>query len=174
MVNVLDAVKACGAFVYEREPFINSGGCAVYAAHVARRLKALGVPVWARVADFSRRTNLAEARRALHTNNRNARRPFYARDWNGAGVGFNHVLIQFAHGGDVWTHDAENTEQGDPSYDPTLGNPMLPGYMTTREVWDIASRNEREWNTQFPRDTGIPLIREAVNKFLPRGAAYAL
>lgn len=163
MVSLLQKLEDLGEFVSSREPRVNSGGCCVFAACVGSRLASLGIPSWGVVADSSTKVDIATARRNGNTNGRRLSTP---TDWYSVGVGFNHVLLQFAYEDAVWTYDAEHLVQGTPHQDPTLGNPIVPGYLTIAELRRLAA-TPVGWNSMFPRETGIPLIRRAVKKYLP-------
>lgn len=145
---------------------LNGGGCAVYAAAVAKRLHALDVPVWGAVSmrayDDPENVDL-DAIRFNNRNNSNKLRTVW--DWNEYGVGFHHVLVQFVHEGKIWTHDSNGTVPKPVKVENTCGGIVVNGHLTVAELVSIASR-QAGWSSAFNRRTGIPAIKRCVARHL--------
>lgn len=158
--QLVDDLRELGAHVEGLLPDVNSGGCCVYAAYVARRLHRLGVPAWGVVSNRDIDPGNADLNAI-----RRKRKPRNVRDWNNSGVIFSHVLVQFVEGGQIWTHDTGTTTDRVLERDPTLNRPMMAGYLTVSELSALSS-NQDGWNDMFDRDEGIPVIRAAVREYL--------
>jgi hypothetical protein len=158
-MSLIDQLRTLGEGVSSKLRYVNYGGCCVYAATVARALQELGIPVWGIAADnwVSDKINLNVVRA---TN-----KPKNHLEWNKAGVQFGHVLIQFVHRGEIWTHDSDNTRPGAVSRDPTCGLRVVEGYMTVPELEALAS-SEQGWNPTFDREVGIPVIKSEVDRLI--------
>ena len=159
-MQLIEQLRALGSDMEEQLPYLNHGGCCVYAANVAKRLQKLGVPVWGIVADRDACANLNDAR--FNSS------PKSVREWNAEGVEFNHVLIQFVHDGKIWTHDSGTTTDRKLECDPTLGAPILDGNLTVGELTALAE--DTRWNWMFDRDEGIPAITAGVKQHLSKRA----
>lgn len=150
---LLGALRALGTQVEQWDPNINAGGCAVYAALVARTLTDAGVPAWGVVRNWDNNTPLDKVREKLS--------PFWkdATDWYRAGTSFNHVLVQFELDGKKYFHDTEGTGETTRSMAR-----IVPGKLTVAELEKLAA-SPRGWNDWFSRDH-IPQVRKYVKSFL--------
>lgn len=154
---LVESLKSCGRMVLEHAPEVNHGGCGVYAAKVAMALQDRGIEVWGVISSPLRNDDLNIVR--------NESNPRTVRQWNDAGVIFNHVLVQFEHRGRIYTHDARNTSAGKLKREPTFGGLICPGYLTVPEMVTLAA-HPKGWNSAFDRKAGIPVIKKAIRRFL--------
>lgn len=159
-MQLIEQLRVLGTETENAIPELNSGGCCVYAAAVAKRLQRLGVPVWGVASDQYRRANVNVARL------RN--KPKTMSEWNSAGVGFNHVLIQFVHDGKIWTHDSGTTTDDKLSSDPNFGYPLSEGNLTVGELTALAASDG--WSHWFDRESGVPVIHNNIAKHLSKRA----
>lgn len=165
-MRIAEQLQALGVDMENRIEYLNRGGCAVYAAHVAARLHKLGLPVWGVVSMAWGGDNVDL--NAIRMNNR----PRCVYDWNRAGVDFNHVLLQFVHDGTIWTHDSNVTVPQAVKREPTCNGRIVRGNLTLSELQALASRQEG-WNRCFSRAEGIPIIKAGVRRHLSLRALRA-
>lgn len=131
---------------------INKGGCCVFAAHVARQLQKY-YPV--RIVTFGYRTkkSVDEIRKNVKVNN--------ASEWYRNGLDLNHVVIEFTdEHGKIWHYDSTGVHKPDGSI---YEDPMIKGYLTVEEAWEMASTHVG-WNDVFNR-RDIPEIKEMIHNF---------
>lgn len=139
---------------------LNSGGCAVFAAHVGYHLKyragindvALRIGhSWAE--DESDTVPVEEARNNLHPNAN-------ASEWNAAGLSFGHVILEFKTGKTKpqWHHYDSSGVTGVSRVTNNFGFLLHPGEMTVEEGLAIAA-DQAGWNEQFDRRQIPALIR---------------
>lgn len=137
-------------------PRLNHGGCCVFAALVAERLHAVGIPVWGVVSEHDAKADLNEVRLTKKPQNTVA-------SWNAAGVWFRHVLVQFALDGKVWTYDSEGLVEGSPKVEDTCGGKLYSGNLTVSELNELAK--SRGWSSAFDRGE-IPRLRKLCDNYL--------
>lgn len=139
---------------------LNSGGCAVFAAHVGYYLKyRAGIKdVKLRVGNFwadeeSEIPSVEEARNNLHPNAN-------AYEWNRAGLCFGHVILEFKTGKTkpVWRHYDSSGVTGVSNVTNNFGYLLHPGEMTVEEGLAIAA-DRAGWNERFDRGQIPALIR---------------
>jgi hypothetical protein len=158
-VRLIEQLKAMGSDTQTSLDHLNAGGCCVYAAEVSSRLAELGVPVWGVVSSGW------ASESGLNINDiRLNQRPQNVREWNRAGIRFGHVLIQFVHGGEIWTHDSADTAPATTGKHACRTD-LFGGYMTVPELKALAGTQEG-WNSMFDREEGIPVIRQNVTDYL--------
>lgn len=143
---------------------LNSGGCAVFAAHVGYYLKyRAGIKdVKLRVGnswadDESEIPSIDEARNNVHPNAN-------AADWSRAGLSFGHVIVEFTTGKvkPVGRHYDSNGVTGKSNVTNAFGFSLHPGSMTVEEGLQIASE-QSGWNTMFKREQ-IPQLINIIDK----------
>lgn len=140
-----------------RIPYINWGGCGVFASMVAERLHALGIPVWGVVSEDCADKDLNEVRLTAKPKNT-------VPSWNAAGVWFKHILVQFALDGKIWTYDTSGVVAGSPEREATCGGKLYAGNLTVQELKELAG-NPRGWSPTFNR-VRIPDIEALINEHL--------
>jgi len=162
-MQLIEQLRALGSECEDTIPCLNQGGCCVYAAHVAKRLQELGIPVWGIVADRDSKDkgiNINDVRLNCGPDNS----PKGVLEWNAEGVEFYHVLLQFVHEGKIWTHDSGTTTDQRLTNDPTLGAPIIDGNLTVGELSALA--RDKRWNPSFDRPTGRPAIKASIATYL--------
>jgi hypothetical protein len=140
---------------------INYGGCCVYAAAVARRLREVGVqkvevvlprPYHERVGSVNdARNNLDNANPTV-------------KDWEHAGLSFRHVAVRFKHKGHWYTHDSDTLFQGKRTFGDCHEYTALPDGMTVEEAVACAAE-PKGWNSTFHRAL-IPGVHNLVHTIL--------
>lgn len=166
-MNLLDTLRELGDAINESCPTINLGGCCVYAAAVAKRLEALGIPVDVCVPTYGHAETVDEARNNLRNNGSAGRT---AKEWEEAGLYFAHVAVRFQYEGVWWTHDTDALHEGRDGFGKCSWNDDKPRYqalpdgMTPDEALRIAS-HAKGWNSSFDR-RDIPMVRSMVEEAL--------
>lgn len=140
--------------------YLNSGGCAVFAAHVGYHLKYRAglTDVVLRVGhsyadDEDDLIPIDEARNHLHPNAN-------ASEWNAAGLSFGHVILEFKTGKTKparWHYDSSGVTSVS-NVTNNFGFLLHPGEMTVEEGLAIAA-DHAGWNTLFDRRQIPALIR---------------
>jgi hypothetical protein len=136
--------------VLEKYPNINSGGCCVFAAHVAQELQH---HFKVRIIAFSNNGN---------KNNIDDIRPLIKKnvptEWRDNGCAFNHVVVEIMDNkGIVWNYDACGIFPDDGSI---CTFERLQGYLTIKEALELAN-SKPGWNKVFNR-RDIPAIRKLI------------
>lgn len=143
---------------------LNSGGCAVFAAHVGYYLKyRAGIKdVKLRVGNSwadeeSEIPSVEEARNNVHPNAN-------ASEWSAAGLSFGHVIIEFTTGKVKRTscHYDSKGVTGRSNVTNNFGFSLHPGSMTVEEGLQIASEQDG-WNRMFNREQ-IPTLINIIDK----------
>lgn len=134
---------------------MNAGGCAVFAAFVARRLEKMGIETNIRIGQFYTKpapNAVAMARKE------NAR---YAPDYSRHDISFGHVIIEFKWMGETFHFDSDNLA---PAAKTTklCDFPIHSEPITPKECLLIARRRQG-WNWMFNRKQ-IPFILRTVSK----------
>ena len=136
---------------------VNHGGCCVFAAAVAKQLQEL------KLVDDVR----------LRVGNPNSDDPYSVRfdevrtnatdttphEWNGQGVEFGHVIVEFTYDGIVYHYDTSGIHGAD-TEDPSFNFTLYADALTIEEATLLASVGQ--WNTSFDRKH-IPKIHQIVN-----------
>jgi hypothetical protein len=129
---------------------LNYGGCCVYAAMVAWRLRSQGIPaviVMEGIVEHSGIDKLAEARVELG-------RIHEIRD----DLYVEHVKVKFRHQGVTYIHDSERTQMA------AEHRREWCGVLTRREAARLA-RTADGWNDSFDR-SAMPAIGKVVREYL--------
>ena len=159
MSDLIEALDALGEELLENHPMINQGGCCVVAAHIARHLDDIGIPVrvvcsnyYNNIDNLDDWLNIDELRSDLEY-------PLDLREWTDAGVDFYHVYVEFDYRGETYTFDAEGV-----SINPDrLDGIKLDGSFTIEEATAFA--NTDDWNPDFNRKE-IPVVRRRITKHM--------
>jgi hypothetical protein len=158
IIQLLDQVAREVEFSVNSE--LNRGGCAVYAALVARWLKQ-ETPVDVAVSDDESWITIGEAREMGLTNTADL------CEWNERGLIFGHVVLDFEHKGQRYWYDSNGVVAQDLTggCDPTYHFPILAGRLTVEETIKLA--REGNWNRQFDRNE-IPKIKSIVDRLMSK------
>ena len=157
-MSVVEQLEALGESVKGQLPWVNHGGCAVYAAAVARRLLENGINSCGIVAGDlgSVHIDLDDLRTRMHPKN--------MEEWINNGVFFAHVMVRFDLDGKTYTHWSDVTTSEPVRYYKSY--PVMKGRMEVDEIEVIASEGYM-WNKLFDRRAGIPIIKSSVDALLP-------
>lgn len=140
-------------------PYINNGGCCVFAAAVAGELERLGVEhevIVPRPYDGSH--DLSEVRQ-------NVRNPNEKIAWNEAGIYFSHVAVRLKLNGKWHTYDTDKPlHRSKYVFGEHCRYTAAEGGMTAKEAKALADEAEG-WNKTFARSNVRPvrkLVREVM------------
>lgn len=150
-MSIIKKLKKVADEVIQNEPWVNYGGCCVYAAKVGRALKDLGYEV-----------------RVIHPGVKAERDKPEIKCQDKAelelGVDFYHIGLAVKSGGRWYTHDAEITRKGLCVFSPDA-LPVSRTYLTVEQAEAFAKRRDF-WNPKYKRRTGNKIISQAVAKHL--------
>jgi hypothetical protein len=160
-VEVVKRLRRVGKKCGNELPYLNSGGCGIYAIKIANKLKSLGLNARCRVLDY-------EIPDGVTIENARALNPRNGQEWERAlGERLSHVLVEFDDGRNVWTHDSNYTVKG--SVDEwNIGISHLlavEGCLTVEET-QLLVDDASFWNDAFDRRTGIPVIDKNIQEGL--------
>jgi hypothetical protein len=161
-MKLIKQLKTLGKQTLDIIPEINSGGCCVFAAVVARRLDNLGIEVKVVTVDLEDecsgpfdidqvRKNVLIVAPKGKVNTK--------EQWQRQGLSFFHVGVVFKWRGRWYSYDTSKVSR-DPT---TLGRwsyPVARGSLTIEEAEAFAAK-EDGWNPCFDRDD-IPTVHELV------------
>jgi hypothetical protein len=164
-MEIVDKLNTLGKVVMARYPYINCGGCCVYAAMVAEELQKHGIDAKGIVAAYSAKE--------LNTNGvtLNSIRPGIKSntlaEWNNHGVRFNHVGVEFVikkegkRTGTKKHYDSTGVKRATTELD------YMPIYKGRLELADLKAlaRKRKGWNESFNRRS-IPALRKLVKEHL--------
>ncbi len=155
MSNIVDTLNRLGNAVEASVTYLNSGGCCVYAALVARELADRGYPVKGVVVSYGAtkgKPKIYEVRKTLNNSKDLV-------DWNGH-VSFSHVGIEFRADGKVYRYDSNGVVG---AKDPLMNMAPYPGRLKVDELEAFASGQEG-WNNTFNRNQ-IPKLKKLVKSY---------
>src|SRR6185437_5090282 len=101
--NLVERLEGVGQFALLTIPHINGGGCAAYAAAVARGLQRLNVHTWALI------DGCADGRDSVKQDLAQPITEKSDAELRALAVRGQHILVQFHWSGHAWTHDAFRT-----------------------------------------------------------------
>lgn len=152
-MDLITGLNRLGIAINRNYPYINSGGCAVFAMIVGQELQDAGIEVRGIVAAYgSRNKSIATIRRSVVTLEMN--------DWMENGLRFNHVGLAIKYNGKWYHYDSHGVN---PKGKYLLNMPLYRGTMTIDEVAKVAS-DPSGWNDCFDRDS-IPRLHQTVRRF---------
>lgn len=153
---------------------LNHGGCCSFAAIVAARLLALGIPARGVVATYAGQD--VDAQRPADNTDPAA--------WNRNGINFMHVGLEIELDGEPWLFDSEGLVRRKDAVPrltwspgsqwleklarprlPAYDAPVIPGYLSVDELAGLAS-HPRAWNRMFNRGC-LPELEELAAALLP-------
>jgi hypothetical protein len=157
-MELIDTLDKMGSGVNRKWPYINSGGCCVFASIVGKILQEKGIPVKGIVAAYSAQYKFKPIwwmRRGVSNNS--------IPEWERRGLDFNHVGIEFRYGGKKWHYHSKGAQIAGKSFDRM---PIFRGRLTLDELIELAA-NEEGWNSAFDR-RDIPAIEKYITTFLKK------
>lgn len=149
-----------GKDVNKRFPYLNHGGCCVYAAMVVAELRKQKVPAVGIVASYGAEEGVSIdlARQAVQNNT--------LREWNDNGISFSHVGVEFDHNGVKKHYDSNGVHKVRKVLDHM---PIYEGRLQYKELKELAERVEG-WNPSFDRNI-IPELRKIVKSYISGNGA---
>lgn len=155
-MNLITALNTLGERVNRWYPFINCGGCCVFAVLVAEELQRRGIETCIIVgADVDEDEEIADLREVEKKAKNNK------ADWNNNGVFFNHVGIEFRFGDEFYHYDTDGVHPED----VMLGIYRIYGGGITVETAKALAEEADGWNTTFDRKK-IPSLRRHIRRYL--------
>lgn len=153
-MSIIRKLNKLGRAVSERYPYINNGGCCVYAALVAEaliyhKINCSGIVASWDAGDIS----IDEVRANVRKN--------ALDEWEYNGVLFSHVGLEFEHNGRIRHYDTSGAKFAKKNFD---GMKVYKGRLRIDELKKLASKRQG-WNESFNR-RHIPAIREMVKEYL--------
>jgi hypothetical protein len=132
-------------------PCLNMGGCCVYAALIAEKLKENGVNAnGVVVACFDSPFSVAVARKGVNDIGS-------LREWNDNGVAFNHVVLEFTVEGKRFRYDSAGVVEAKNGF---RGDPIYSGRLKLKELQALATSDG--WSTRFDRKD-IPKLKKIID-----------
>jgi hypothetical protein len=160
-MEIVNKLNSLAKVVMVRYPYINHGGCCVYAAMVAEELQKHGIEVKGIVSAYGAKEMNSNGITLDHIRPGNT-----LEEWNRCGIRFNHVGIEFV----IKTEGKRATKK---HYDSTgvkratteLDHmPLYKGRLTIDDLKALA-RKRKGWNETFNRRY-IPALRKLVKEHL--------
>ena len=149
----LSSVDALCNDINKRIRFLNSGGCAVFAAFMGQCLEKYGKVTIAVGSDDSVVSSLDEVRPMINAN--------CLDDWNDNGVSFTHVIVEFTYNKVKYHIDSTGVHEAQKF--TALGCwriLILKGRLSVQECTDLAASSG--WNWHFDR-ANIPVIQKKID-----------
>ena len=148
-----------GAKVEKAMPRINSGGCAVFATLVAERLRK-HFDTRIRTAGYvwdNARKGVDEARAIIKRNS--------LTEWQGAGISFGHVIVEFDCDGDTFHYDTTGVIPAAPRT-KAFDFEVFDGHFSVEEMRVLAlDSGGRGWNNEFDHRSLTPTLKFMVKQF---------
>ncbi len=154
-MSLIRKLNSLGKAVYAKYPYINCGGCCVYAALVAEALLLHKISCKGIVASWDANDipSIDEIRPCIKRN--------MLHEWQNNGVSFNHIGLEFEYNGKMRHYDTSGANKAGKSFDFM---PIYNGRLNIVELQKLASQ-KTGWNNSFNR-RHIPAIRAMVQKYL--------
>lgn len=154
-MNLFEALNTLGRRINRSYPALNEGGCCVYAATIGEELLKRGLKVRVVIANsFEAKKNLNRVRHKVNNTNQK-------RDWNSAGIYFNHVGVEFKLGGKWFLYDSDGVNPRGKK----LGSYQVhPGFISVADAKALADES-KGWNCSFSRRS-IPHLKKHIKNFL--------
>jgi hypothetical protein len=157
-VTLIQILNEVGCRANRSYPYLNNGGCCVYAVLIAKELKKLGMRPRIIVAGESSKSkcNINEARK-------NIKDIADYNEWSRNGIKFNHVGVEFTYKRKKYHYDSYGVH---PACDTLMGFPVYKGRLRIKWAEGIANRPEA-WSGMFDRAVIPRLQRSIENSFNP-------
>jgi len=151
-------LRKLGKTANKQFPYLNNGGCCVYAAAVAGELERLGVQYEVIVpCPYNESVDLADIRKNVTNVNEK-------KAWNEAGVYFSHVAVRLKLAGRWYTYDSDGFTRSKYDFGKGWTYVAVDGGMTAKEAKALADE-AKGWNTCFSR-SNVPKVRKLVREAL--------
>ena len=162
-MNITAKLDLLGKEVSRRYPWLNHGGCCVYAAMIVaalhkHKIKATGIVAsWSAESLNKSGVTIDKVREGIKKNTHT--------EWNNNGVNFSHVGVEFEYKAKIRTHKYHYDSHGVKKAGKTLDlMPIYSGRLNLEELKTLAG-TKRGWNDTFDRKD-IPALRKLVKDFL--------
>lgn len=155
-MDITEKLNHLGEVVYSRWPYINHGGCCVYAALVAEELVKHNIDSVGIVAAY----DAAGTAKSIDTIRSNIRKNT-VDEWQSNGVSFNHVGLEFKIKGRKKHYDTRGVVKAALRFDSM---PIYKGRLKLDDMKKLASRRAG-WNSSFNR-RNIPALRQLIKEHL--------
>lgn len=152
-MDLLSKLEVFGRTVKRRYPYINCGGCAVYASALIQSLTEMGIGAHAAVCNED---STLEDIKFNSIDEIRSGKPRNARQWNHVGLDFDHVITEFLYEGKMYLCDSDIIQTSCDSFD---GYTVLDGRLDPEEIILVANDADGDWNHQFNRKL-IPEIHQ--------------
>ena len=162
-MNIITKLDLLGKEVLRRYPYINHGGCCVYAAMIVAALHKHKINAAGIVASWAAE-ELNESGASIDTVRENIKKNTMD-EWNKNGVRFSHIGVEFEYKARTRIvkkhYDTHGVHPARKELDDT---PIYKGRLTLAELKKLAGI-KKGWNDTFDRRQ-IPELRKLVNSFL--------
>lgn len=162
-MNIIAKLDLLSKEVTRRYPWLNHGGCCVYAAMIVDALHKHKIEANGIVASWSAESlnksgvTIDKIREGIKTNTHT--------EWNRNGVSFSHVGVEFEYKVKIRTTKRHYDSRGVRKVGKELdGMPIYAGRLTLQEL-KILAGTKKGWNDTFDR-RDIPELRKLVKTFL--------
>lgn len=152
-MDLFDTLNELGQRINRWYPYINYGGCCVFAALVGQELLARNIRARVIIAQGYDHTNVEEVRQKV-------KNIFDMHEWQDNGVSFSHVGLEFHFRGQYWHYDTNGVHKKSTKLDHMKIN---PGRLTVADAKILADKGN-DWNDVFDRRS-IPRLRRHIKKF---------
>jgi hypothetical protein len=143
-MELIERLNKMGKVVNRRFPYVNNGGCCVFAAIVGQILVQKGIPVKGIVAAWRASLDdtkpIYEIRKRVQSN--------LVEDWERHGLCFSHVGLEFKHDGQKWHYHSKGAQKAGKEFD---NMPVFRGRLTVDEMAELAG-TDNGWNPTFDRN----------------------
>ena len=159
----LSRLKKLGKTIQKDYPYINHGGCAIYAIAVAKELKKLRIHPKILVVSPERgdvNTDIRDVASIIKTKSNIC-------EWNNQGVIFRHVIISFCFEGKQYHYDTDGLSKASEKYFDTGVKErytLYKGHLSMLYAKEIVKR-QSGWNSTFDRND-IPAINQIVKDYM--------
>lgn len=162
-MDVVAALNDLGERVMNRNPYINNGGCCVFAAAVGEQLQKRGVETWVIVGTYPETFDDDEDGYhdidIRYVEAKLKKKPLYV--WNDNNIFFTHVGLGFRIGDRFYNYDSHGVR----TEDFYLGEYMLYKGGLSVETARFLADQEDGWNECFDRSQ-IPDLRRYIRRRL--------
>lgn len=157
-MSLIKKLNQTGIAVSRKYPYINHGGCCVYAALVAEALlmhniQSLGIVAAWDAEYFNKHNTIDNVRRYVKHN--------VLWRWQDHGVSFSHIGLEFEIGGKLLHYDTNGVKNASNTFDEIE---IYKGRLQIDDMRQLA-RKAAGWNDSFNR-RHIPAIRKIVHDHL--------
>lgn len=152
MKQLIETLNSLGNKAWRIFPYINEGGCCVYASLVVEQLEARGIKATGIACNYKTYGMSLATARAVITDTSNT------NEWAMNGICFNHVAVEFNVDGVLFHYDVEGVRKPSSKFG---GMQIYGGRLKPKELDELAM--SEDWNPAFDRSK-IPKMRKMVRK----------